>query len=116
MALDWTYASAPLLVKRLRLAVIVIYKHFYLERVGEASEIPGLARAVRSVRSKLTAPGQGERGWWLSIPIIRSEQDSARAGKSLAATGSGISKNVLESTPTGSQGLSVNEKASNINP
>jgi hypothetical protein len=42
-----------------------MYKHFYLERVGEATEIPGLARAVRSVRSKLTAPGQGERGWWV---------------------------------------------------
>jgi hypothetical protein len=29
---------------------------------------------------------------------------------------SGISKNVLQSTPTGSKGLSVNGKASNINP
>jgi hypothetical protein len=39
-----------------------MYKHlhFYLERVGEASEIPARARAGRSVWSKLTAPGQGK--------------------------------------------------------
>jgi hypothetical protein len=40
-----------------------VYKHFYLDKVGEASEI--LARAGRAVRSKLTAPGQRERGWWV---------------------------------------------------
>jgi hypothetical protein len=40
-------------------------KHFYLKKVGEASEIPAPASAGRSVRSKLTAPGQGERGWWV---------------------------------------------------
>jgi hypothetical protein len=33
-----------------------MYKDFYLERVGEASEIPARARAGRSVRSKLTLP------------------------------------------------------------
>ena len=42
-----------------------MYQDFYLEKVGEASEIPARARAGRSVRSKLTAPGQGERGWWV---------------------------------------------------
>ena len=37
-----------------------MYKDFYLERVGEASEIPARARAGRSVRSKLTAQVKGK--------------------------------------------------------
>jgi hypothetical protein len=41
-----------------------MYKHFYFEKAGETSEIPERPRAGRSVRSKLTAPGQGKRGSW----------------------------------------------------
>jgi hypothetical protein len=60
-------ASGALGMRRFFASHSIMYKHlhFYLERVGEASEIPARARAGRSVWSKLTAPGQGERGRWV---------------------------------------------------
>jgi hypothetical protein len=51
-----------------------MYKDSYLERVGEASEIPVRARAGRSVRSKLTAQvkGKGVGGHSQTLGRLRS--------------------------------------------